>query len=520
MKKKLYQLHSIISLVIAIPVILWAASGFMHPIMTTIRPQVKATSLATVPIDYSRIKLNPKDALTINKIDSFHDVRLIHIDTNWFYQVQHDLATAPVYLSCVDGKMLANGDELYARYLARQFLDGQEKYLNNPVLPTASLPLHDCCESAKKAIFNHKSGSPVQHVESVKSFDAEYGEVNKILPVYKVSFQRKDGIRIYVETIQDRFVYAVDDKRASFDTIFSIFHTWDWADSLGNMKLYVMAILLSLTMMTALFGIYLFFTTKHIKPNGNRRLNPRYNHRWVSITASLFTLMFSFSGAFHAIEKTEPDSRYDYYNNQMIETAQLQFAVNHVFNNSATKMSNLSVVKIHDSIYWRFIRQEEPMKKTSGSKPQWSKDKKTTMPVTFYFQDVNGQDFPDGEMKYAQYLADHFRGTEDGQSINTKPITFFEGEYGFVNKRLPVWKIEYSTNDNERYYVETTTGKLAVRIDDNDLAEGYSFSFLHKHHFMDFAGKPARDFSTMFWAAMQIVMVSVGLYYYFSKRNK
>lgn len=160
------------------------------------------------------------------------------------------------------------------------------------------------------------------------------------------------------------------------------------------------------------------------------------------------------------------------------------------------------------------------MKKTSGSKPQWSKDKKTTMPVTFYFQDVNGQDFPDGEMKYAQYLADHFRGTEDGQSINTKPITFFEGEYGFVNKRLPVWKIEYSTNDNERYYVETTTGKLAVRIDDNDLAEGYSFSFLHKHHFMDFAGKPARDFSTMFWAAMQIVMVSVGLYYYFSKRKK
>jgi len=520
MKKKLYQWHSTISLIIAIPVILWAASGFMHPIMTTLRPKVKTTSRYAVPIDYSRIKLNPKEALTINKIDSFHDVRLIRIDTNWFYQVQPDVAEKPMYFSCIDGKMLAKGDELYARYLARQFLDGQDKYENVSFLPVANVPLHDCCEAATKTVFDETSGSAVIDVEKVNAFDAEYGEVNKILPVYKVSFKREDGIRVYVETIQDRFVYAVDDKRATFDAIFSFFHTWDWADSLGNMKLYVMTLLLSLTMLTALFGIYLFFTTKHIKPNGNKRIRPRYIHRWVSITAALFTLMFSFSGAFHAIEKTEPDSRYDYYNNQMIGTAQLQFAMNQVFNNPDIKISNLSVVKIHDSIYWRFIKPEEQQKKTSDNKPQWSKDKKTSMPAALYFHDVSGQNFPNGESKYAQYLADHFRDSEEGQSLHTKPITFFEGEYGFVNKRLPVWKIQYTTNHNERYYVETATGKLAVRIDDNDLAEGYSFSFLHKHHFMDFAGKPARDFSTMFWAAMQIVMVSIGLYYYFSKRKK
>jgi hypothetical protein len=40
MKKKIYQWHRTTSLIIAIPVILWAASGFMHPIMTTIRPKV------------------------------------------------------------------------------------------------------------------------------------------------------------------------------------------------------------------------------------------------------------------------------------------------------------------------------------------------------------------------------------------------------------------------------------------------------------------------------------------------
>jgi len=57
-------------------------------------------------------------------------------------------------------------------------------------------------------------------------------------------------------------------------------------------------------------------------------------------------------------------------------------------------------------------------------------------------------------------------------------------------------------------------------VDDKDLYEGYSFSFLHKHHFMDFAGKSWRDFSTMFWAMAQIAMVAVGLTLYFKIRKQ
>jgi hypothetical protein len=59
-------------------------------------------------------------------------------------------------------------------------------------------------------------------------------------------------------------------------------------------------------------------------------------------------------------------------------------------------------------------------------------------------------------------------------------------------------------------------------VQDKDMAEGYSFSLLHKHHFMDWGGKSVRDFSTMFWAAMQVAMVLVGLILYIKwrKRNK
>ena len=78
-----------------------------------------------------------------------------------------------------------------------------------------------------------------------------------------------------------------------------------------------------------------------------------------------------------------------------------------------------------------------------------------------------------------------------------------------------MWKVSYAINDNERYYIETSTGVLSTRVRDKDLAEGYSFAFLHKHHFMDWAGKTVRDISTMFGAAMQVAMVCIGLLLYF-----
>ena len=69
-------------------------------------------------------------------------------------------------------------------------------------------------------------------------------------------------------------------------------------------------------------------------------------------------------------------------------------------------------------------------------------------------------------------------------------------------------------------YIETSTGRLSVRVDDSDLPEGYSFSLFHKHHFMDWGGKSIRDLSTMFWALVQVTMVVVGLLLYVKWRNR
>ncbi len=240
-------------------------------------------------------------------------------------------------------------------------------------------------------------------------------------------------------------------------------------------------------------GLYIFFTTKMKKPNGNTQLKARRNHRYTAVFASLFTLMFAFSGAFHAIEKLKPDTRYNFYTNEKINSETIKLDIRKLQSVIGNPMTNIGIIRMNEQLFWQVA-----VKKGERS-------------TTEYYSLNDYQLLKDGDKLYAQYLASLFSKNATNKMKTSELITKFEGEYGFVNKRLPVWKIEYAINNNERYYIETKSGKLSVRIDDSDLAEGYSFAILHKHHFMDWGGKIVRDISTMFWAAAQIVMVVIGI---------
>ncbi len=109
---------------------------------------------------------------------------------------------------------------------------------------------HDCCTNTMAAIMNTTRGAKVTQVDLIEQFDGEYKYVNRYLPAYKVSFDRADGVRIYVETAQDRFAFAVDNKRAAFDTFFSLFHTLSWLDFMGKGKHVVEILIMLLAMFT------------------------------------------------------------------------------------------------------------------------------------------------------------------------------------------------------------------------------------------------------------------------------
>jgi hypothetical protein len=511
LRKKIYQWHRTTSLIIAIPVILWAASGFMHPIMTTIRPKVATQWLMPSKIDSSKIKISLQTALANNHVDSFTNFRLVHIDTNWFYQVHQGVTKEPIYISTNNGKLLPQGEWLYAQYLAKQFLEG--KFEVNKSQNNTSSNGDDCCSAASNCVLNNSKGSKVTNVSTITQFTDEYKSVNKLLPVQCVSFNREDGIRVYVETSQDRFAFAMDNKRAVFDKIFQVLHTWSWLNFLGKGKLLLEGLLSLLAFITSMMGLYIFFISKKKKVKGNELVKARNNHRFVSVSIALFTLMFSLSGCYHAFSKLKEDNRLNYYDEHRFAANQVDFDLNKIQLAVHKPITNISLVHMNGKHYWQ-VNTAKQLKENSAKKAD-SKDlmktKQVSAPSAIYLSLADYTQLSNGEQVYAQYLANKFSKHEANEIKSITTITKFEGEYGFVNKRLPVFKVSYSTNNNDRYYVETASGKLALQTNDKDAIEGYSFAFLHKHEFLAWAGKPVKDFSTMFWAFAQIVMVGFGL---------
>jgi hypothetical protein len=126
----------------------------------------------------------------------------------------------------------------------------------------------------------------------------------------------------------------------------------------------------------------------------------------------------------------------------------------------------------------------------------------------------------DAARKLAVQIAAHFSGLPDNKIVQLSQVTQFEGEYGFLNKRLPVWRVEYATLDHLTYYVETATGALASIVRDADRAEGWSFSYLHKFHWLDFAGKDVRDLVMGLFGLGNLVIAVLGMWMFTRRYTK
>jgi hypothetical protein len=431
-------------------------------------------------VDPARLRVSLDSVLGRRHIDSIAAVRLVHIDTNWFYQVRSGGAV-PLYISCTNGKVLPMGDWLYAQWLARYFLEGGGSH-------GVAGPIDDCCGAATDAVLHPATGAAVGNVSLLRDFDNEYKSINRLLPVYRVDFERADGIRIYVETTQDRFSFAMDRRRAAFDTFFRICHLWGWLDWLGRGRMAVEAAVALTAFITAVLGIWIFFATRR-KTRGIRRL-----HRLTSIVAVLFTLFWSFSGGYHAFTKLTgpPDPA----------VAPARFAAGglspdwrRISTVVGKPVTNWGVARVGDENYWRVCEEGGGL---------------------CYVAMRDYRVLPEGDRQYAISLVSRYAGTA---GVNARLLTAFDDEYNFSDKRLPVWRVETGRPGNERMYVETCSGELAARVDAAVYAEGYSFSVFHKHHFMDWGGKKVRDASTIVWAAMQILLVTVGLLFFFRFRK-
>jgi hypothetical protein len=92
--------------------------------------------------------------------------------------------------------------------------------------------------------------------------------------------------------------------------------------------------------------------------------------------------------------------------------------------------------------------------------------------------------------------------------VSARLVERFGGEYGFVNKLLPVWRFEAG---DTRLYVHAETGALAARVTPADYAEGWTFATLHKWQALEFLGRWPRDLLQIAWALMSALTALLGL---------
>ncbi len=502
-RKRVYRWHRVISLIVALPILLWSLSGFLHPVMSSFKPKVRNQSLPVAAIDTSRIQVSLQQAMEKNKIALVHNFRIIKLDSSFYYQIQHSDKDSLTYLSCSDGKQLKDGDKLYAAYLA-------QRYLSEPVKEKQNASHgHQLAADIGLVAMNFVSQksyvkSRVKSVDLVTEFNGEYKNSNVLLPVYKVGFERGDNIRLYIETSTDRLATAVDEKRAWFVKFFAIAHSWSFLDGMGSTKQIILAMFSFLCFISSVLGFYVYNITGKKKASSPGK----FWHRTLGNVFVVTTALYGISGAWHAVQKLsekEPAVQTALIQNEFskeeltLAPAQLLGNLHHT-----GAVSGISIVRMYDENYWQLT--------VSDGKHKYKK----------YIHTKTGKELMHGDVAYARYLACTYSGNTLDAITGSAALTKFTDSYSMKYKRLPVMEIRFRESGN--YYIETNTGKLSAITDSYDKAERFSFSNLHMHHYWEHwfgeKGKSIQKTVLITSTLGLLLLAMTGVFIYLSRRAK
>ena len=78
-----------------------------------------------------------------------------------------------------------------------------------------------------------------------------------------------------------------------------------------------------------------------------------------------------------------------------------------------------------------------------------------------YFRPADGAEIAGGDKAQAEFLARHYLGT-DRPLTSARLQTQFDADYPWVNRLLPVWKLEFAGDDGLTAYVHTETSSMAA----------------------------------------------------------
>ena len=496
--RNMYRWHRTLGLVTLLPVIMWTLSGLSHPLMSNwLRPAIAHETVPTPPLRPDALAVPVARVLSQNHLAAIQNLRVVQYRQQPYYQVT-DYRGRLRYFSAGTGRELPAGDRAYAEDVARYLLAD--------------------------------STSAVASAERLTRYTGEYKFINRLLPVWKITFARPDGMAIFVETGQSRMGTFNNHARARFLWVFGMLHNWDFLDALPQpLHLGIMLVFTTVIWLSALSGLVIYgFVRKKLRQPRSAHDQVgwlRRRHRTLGLWVAFVTFTFALSASYHLIQKFTPDRREEVARVSAFAASELTWPLTEALP-TAAPVTRVSLARVGGQPYYRLVGKSAEGK-----------------PTVQYRSTRDGRLLPAGEGRYAAELGQEFMlalnghpatasatgAAEDGAlpdccapptpeaeapaAIGTpgaaegvggsapalaslgspELVTKFAGEYGFVNKRLPVMKLSYAGPGHPALYVEPATGRLAALVTDGDRREGLSFAVLHKFFLMDWAGKNIRD---------------------------
>lgn len=473
MKNFILRYHRYIGLLAALPVIIWGLSGLAHPIMSRLQPQPATVKLnaewLAMPSAEERNNLpSLENILQKAQIKTLVSARLIEWQQQPYWQITQAHQSERIYLHANTGERYPDLDKMIAKKLAQYFSFGENK--NIPA---------------------------IRDIKLIEKFNNEYAYINRLLPVYEISFDDNRGSKAYIDTGLYRLATLNDNNKVAFSKIFRNLHSWVFISS-PSLRTGLMVFFLSLALMSVLGGLfmYIYFLKKPLQ--GVRKQPARRWHRRLALFVAISTLMFVTSAIFHLLHESEkikkesPDIIYA----EELNTPLKKFALN--------DHDAITVLKFHDTLYWQ---QFSLSSANVGKQAHHEHHKPATQHDTIF--NNKGEVIENGEASLAKKIAEHYSGLSNIR--NSERLERFSHEYGFVNKRLPVYRVNFNDAENSSLYIETRTATPVRLVADRDRIEGFSFAYLHKWNIFESFGKNIRDSIAGLFAFLNVLIVSLGI---------
>ncbi len=450
-------------------ILLWGLSGIAHPLMAWFGPKSQQFLAPRLQVSGEQLQAVSR-VLGEQAIDSARMLKVVPSGEGAILQLTQAADSPRRYFSLADQRELPDYDRRQALWLGQ-----------------------------------HYTGRPASEVESVEfigEFNRHYPWVNRLLPVYKISYGGDDRLTAFVHTETGALASLMDGDKARLQVFFQALHTWSWLDFSGHGRVLVVALLMLSLVAMSVSGLKMVLLFRQRKlPQASRRW-----HRYLGYALWLPLLGWSVSGFYHLLQSAyvqpvaglklapafslsatdlstplESDWLLQYQGRSLNSISLLALGKNESEGDAASPTS----------LAWRLSLQ--PALTEPVSRQQRYRGQPTEQQVV-YRDAASGTPLVLDDRQYARQLATQFTAWPAERIVSMEKITRFGPGYDFRNKRLPVWQLQYDDAEQTRIFIDPQTAALVDRNRAIDRAESLSFALLHKwNHLTPLMGRQPRD---------------------------